>query len=77
MGMLLDDANFVQTRLLSWLTQTLKAFDTRTIDTTLYQLLDQRLSQTLTPNQLSFLTPQLEQAKAVLLQSTPAPTPIS
>jgi hypothetical protein len=77
MGMLLDDANFVQTRLLGWLTQTLKAFDTRTIDATLYQLLDQRLSQMLNQNQLSLLNPQLEQAKAVLLQTTPTPAPIS
>lgn len=69
MGMLLDDEEFVQKRLLSWLSETLKAYDTQAIDTILYRLLDQKLAQALSPQQVQLLNPQLKKAEAVLLQS--------
>lgn len=73
MGMLLNDESFVQERLLNWLRGTMSVYNTQAIDTTLYRLLNQRLSQTLSPNQMSLLTPFLSMAQNTLLQSTPSP----
>jgi hypothetical protein len=70
MGMLLDDEAFVQTRLLRWMTETLKAYDTRAIDEMLYRLLNQRLVQTLSQKQASLFIPQLQKAEIAVLQST-------
>lgn len=73
MGMLLDDEGFVQKRLLNWLSETLKVYNTQAIDAVLYRLLDQQLAQALSPQQVQLLSPQLKKAEAVLLQS-PSPS---
>lgn len=71
MGMLVNDEILVKQRLLSWLEQTTQIYNTQAIDTTLYQLLNQRLSQTLTPKQMSFLSPLLTLAQTTLLERVP------
>jgi hypothetical protein len=75
MGMLLDDEAFVQTRLLRWLTETLKVYDSKAIDELLYRLLNQRLAQTLNQKQASLLIPQLQKAEISVLRGAIAPSP--
>ncbi len=69
MSMLLDDETFVQTRLLNWLSKSIQIQDAGTIDAALYPLMIQRLSQTLTSKQLTFLEPLLTLAQNALLPS--------
>lgn len=68
MAMLLNDESFVQDRLLSWLEKSAQVYKTYSIDSTLYRLLNQRLSQTLTPQQLNLLKPPLALAQSSLLK---------
>ncbi|MCL6433585.1 MAG: hypothetical protein K6T90_05100 [Leptolyngbyaceae cyanobacterium HOT.MB2.61] len=72
MGMLLDDESFVKDRLLGWLQGTLSSYNIQAIDSTLYRLLNQQLSQTLSASQLNLFTPILTMAQNSLLQNTPA-----
>ncbi|MGF1495997.1 MAG: hypothetical protein ACFB8W_04115 [Elainellaceae cyanobacterium] len=72
MGMLLNDESFLQNRLISWLEETVKVFNTQALDTALYRLLNQRLSETLTPNQLRLIQPHLTMAERALIQPTAA-----
>jgi hypothetical protein len=72
MGMLLDDESFVKDRLLGWLQGTLSSYNIQAIDSTLYRLLNQQLSQTLNASQLNLFTPILTMAQNSLLQNTPA-----
>jgi hypothetical protein len=71
MGMLVNDEILVRQRLLSWLEQTAQIYNTQAIDAALYQLLNQRLSQTLTSKQMSFLSPLLTLAQTALLERVP------
>jgi hypothetical protein len=75
MGMLLNDETFVQERLLSWLNETLSVYNTRSIDMALHRLLNQRLSQVLSPKQISLVGPHIKKAQTLLLQPTAAPVP--
>jgi hypothetical protein len=68
MGMLLNDEAFVKEQLLGWLSQTIQVYDTKAIDAVLYRLLNHRLEQTLSPQQLSFLKPMLLLAQNTLQQ---------
>ncbi|MEB3337538.1 MAG: hypothetical protein VKJ46_08760 [Leptolyngbyaceae bacterium] len=68
MSMLLNDESFVKERLLGWLSQTVQAYNTQAIDSTLYRLLNQRLSQVFNPGQLGLLNPPLKLAQTTLLQ---------
>lgn len=72
MGMLLNDEKFVQDRLLNWLAQTVKVYNTQVIDTALYRLLDQKLQQNFTPQQMSLFSPMLTMAQATVLGQTEA-----
>ena len=72
MSMLLNDTSFVQNRLLSWLSRTVQTYNTQAVDMTLYRLLNQRLSQTFTPQQLSLLKPPLALAQSTLLNPVKA-----
>lgn len=74
MGMLLNDETFVQEKLQGWLTQTMRVFNTQAVDTALYQLLDRRLAEVMTPQQTGLLSSHLARAKAVVLQETPTAT---
>ncbi|HIK14149.1 MAG TPA: hypothetical protein IGS53_02430 [Leptolyngbyaceae cyanobacterium M33_DOE_097] len=75
MGVLLNDEKFVQDKLQGWVTQAVQVFNTYAIDTALFRLLDQRLASVMSPQQVALLTPQLNQAKAILLQSAEITTP--
>jgi hypothetical protein len=77
MGMLLDDESFVKDRLLGWLQGTLSSYNIQAIDSTLYRLLNQQLSQTLSASQLNLFTPILTMAQNSLLQNTAAPVMVS
>jgi hypothetical protein len=68
MAMLLNDDSLVQERLLGWLETSVQVYKTYTIDSTLYRMLNQRLSQTLTPSQLNLLKPPLALAQSSLLK---------
>jgi hypothetical protein len=72
MGMLLNDETFVKERLISWVSQTVKVYNTQAIDTVLYRLLNQQLSQVLSSKQISYLAPLLKLAQNALLLQTAA-----
>ncbi|MGA7932751.1 MAG: hypothetical protein WCA35_04155 [Kovacikia sp.] len=72
-GMLLNDESFVHDRLLSWLSASIGFYNTQTINTTLYRLLNQQLSQTLAAPYSSLLNPMLIMAQNTLQQSAAAP----
>lgn len=74
MSMLLNDDSFVQDRLLGWLEKSAQVYKTYSIDSMLYRLLNQRLSQTLTPQQLNLLKPPLALAQSSLLKLLVATT---
>lgn len=67
MGMLLNDETFLHGRLITWLEGTAKAYQTETIDRSLYQMLNQRLTQLLSPAQVQMLKPHLQLAEGVLV----------
>lgn len=70
MGMLLDDEALVKSRFISWVTQSNKVYNTQTIDTRLYRLLNQQLEKVLNPRQMGFLNPLLKMAQTALLPHT-------
>ncbi|TVQ20919.1 MAG: hypothetical protein EA367_07135 [Leptolyngbya sp. DLM2.Bin15] len=67
MAMLLNDEAFVRNRLLNWVEKAAQAYNTRPIDSILYPLLERKLGQILTPQQMGFLSPPLTLAKNALL----------
>jgi hypothetical protein len=69
MAMLVNDQDLIKERFLQWLSQTNQIYDTQKVDALLYQLLNQRLSQTLSPSHLNLLQPMLTLAQNTLLQS--------
>ncbi len=74
MGMLLNDESFIRDRLLGWLNGTASIYNSQTIDSTLYRLLNQRLAQVLSQNHMSLLNPFLSLAQTELLKT---PSPVS
>ena len=70
MAMLLNDENYVQHRLLTWIEKTAKAFNTQSIDRILYPMLDRQLGQVLTPAQINLSKPPLTLAQNALLNPT-------
>ncbi|NEQ95628.1 MAG: hypothetical protein F6K30_02655 [Cyanothece sp. SIO2G6] len=72
MGMLLNDETFLHGRLITWLEGTAKAYQTEAIDQVLYQMLNQRLSQLLSPNQVEMIKPHLQLAEGVLVNQRQA-----
>ncbi|OLP18862.1 hypothetical protein BST81_08060 [Leptolyngbya sp. 'hensonii'] len=72
MAMLLNDESVVHERLLSWLRQNVQTYSTQTIDVVLYRLLNQRLSQTLSLQQMNLFSPLLKLAQSELLNSSSA-----
>ncbi|XGW00182.1 MAG: hypothetical protein ACAF41_14750 [Leptolyngbya sp. BL-A-14] len=69
MGMLLNDEAFVQERLVDWLTKTMSLHDTRTIDTALFRLLNQRLMQAFTTKQINLIGPYIAKVQTAILQA--------
>ncbi|HEY9621863.1 MAG TPA: hypothetical protein V6C78_16015 [Crinalium sp.] len=71
MGMLLNDEELVRTRLTGWLGQMAKVYNTQAIDSALYRLLEQELSQALNPQHMAFLKPMLTLAQEILFGQEP------
>lgn len=67
MAMLLNNQEFLQRRLLEWLTDIVQAHQTQAIEMSLYQLLHASLKELLSEQQLALVQPFLEQAEATLL----------
>ncbi|KAM3113838.1 hypothetical protein [Phormidesmis sp. 146-33] len=71
MGMLLADENFVRSRLLHWLSDSVQLHSTQAIDTTVYSLTLQTLKTTLTPKQMAALEPFFTLVQSAFIQSDP------
>lgn len=66
MAMLMNDEQYLADRLLGWLTESIQAEQTSHIDSLLHTLLQQSLSEILSPAQLKLLDPFLMQVQAVI-----------
>jgi len=73
MAMLLNNPEYLEYRLLEWLSDIVKAHQMQSLESTLYELLLSRLSAVLAQQQLALLQPFLEQARVALL-GTPEPS---
>lgn len=69
MAMLVDDLEFMDKRLQGWLPEMVKAFGTQAINQKLFELLNQKLTQALSPQQLNLLKPNLDRAQALMNSS--------
>ncbi len=67
MAMLLNNPEFLERRLLEWLTDIVQVHQIQAIDTALYKALQKQLPQLLADKQYSLLQPFLTQAAASLL----------
>jgi Phycobilisome protein len=67
MAMLLNSPEFLERRLLEWLTDIVRVHQVQAIDTALYKALQKQLPQLLADKQYSLLQPFLAQAAASLL----------
>jgi hypothetical protein len=70
MAMLLNDEAFLQKRLLNWVEKTAKVYNTQPVDQVLYPILERKLGQVLTAQQMGFLKPPLALAQQALLNPT-------
>lgn len=68
MAMLLNNPEYLQRRILEWLTEMVQAHQMRSIEKTIYDLLCSCLEQFLSQQQLALLQPFLEQAQTTLLE---------
>lgn len=66
MGLLLNDQSFAQDRLISWLGGTMRMYNIQSINTVLYRLVHQYLSQVLSPQELNLLIPHLTLAETLM-----------
>ncbi|GFE70530.1 phycobilisome protein [Chroococcus sp. FPU101] len=69
-AMLLNNPEFLQHRLLEWLTDIVKAHQIQILEQTLYELLSDQLTQKLPPRQNELIKPFLQQAQQTLLTET-------
>lgn len=67
MAMLLNNPEFIQRRLLEWLTDVVQVHQTQAIDLTIYQLLQVRLPQFLSREHMALVQPFLAQTEETLL----------
>jgi hypothetical protein len=67
---LLNNPEFLQHRLLEWLTDIVKAHQIQILEQTLYEILSDQLTQKLPPRQNELIKPFLQQAKQTLLTET-------
>lgn len=70
MAMLLNNPEFLQHRLLEWLTDIVKAHQMQAIEQTLYEILHAQLASVLSPQQNELIKPFLQQAQQTLLSET-------
>ncbi len=71
MGMLLADEAFVRSRLLHWLSDSIRLHGTQAIDFTVYSLTLQTLKATLTPKQMAALEPFITLVQSAFTQPQP------
>ena len=67
MAMLLNNAEYLQRRILEWLIEMVQAHQMQSMENTIYNLLLSRLEQLLSQQQFALLQPFLEQAQTTLL----------
>lgn len=67
MAMLLNNPEYLERRILEWLTEIVQAHQMQSVEQTIYDLLFSRLQQLLSQEQLTLLQPFLEQAQTSLL----------
>jgi primosomal protein N'' len=72
MAMLLNDPEYLQHRLLEWLTEQIKAHELQSLETDIYKYLQMRLKKVLSAEQLALLNPFLEEARKTLLAPAPS-----
>jgi hypothetical protein len=70
MAMLLNNPEFLQHRLLEWLSPQVEAYQLEEIEGNLYEFLEISLQQLLSQEQLALLEPFLSQAQTTLLRSS-------
>ncbi|PSF38210.1 phycobilisome protein [Aphanothece hegewaldii CCALA 016] len=70
MAMLLNNPEFLQHRLLEWLTDIVTAHQMQTLEQKLYEILNDQLTQMLPPRQNELIKPFLQQAQQTLLSDT-------
>ncbi|MBE9222232.1 phycobilisome protein [Cyanobacterium stanieri LEGE 03274] len=70
MAMLLNNPEFLERRLLEWLTDVVEARESQSIDSAVHSLLITELKQALNPSQIADLEPFLNQAKEYLVKDT-------
>ena len=71
MAVLLNKPEFLQRRLLEWLTDMVQAHHMEAVETQLCQFLQTRLAEELSPEQLTIVQPFIDQAQNTLLASSP------
>lgn len=69
MAMLLNNQEFLQRRLLEWLTDIVQAHQTQVVELSLYELLQIRLKEFFSDQQLDLVQPFLAQAEGILLNT--------
>jgi hypothetical protein len=67
MAMLLNNPEFLERRLLEWLTDIVNAHELQALENSLYSILEAKLSKNLTEKQVAYLQPFLVQAKNALI----------
>lgn len=68
MAMLLDNPDYLKYRILEWLSEQVKAYETKAIEQKIFELLQKRYRKVLNSEQLSILQPYLEQTRNALLK---------
>ncbi|MDJ0731279.1 MAG: phycobilisome protein [Crocosphaera sp.] len=71
MAMLLNNPDYFRHRILEWLTDMIHAQEMVAIETRIFESLMQSLEDIFTAEQMAILTPFLEQAKIMLLETKP------
>ncbi|MEX0268135.1 hypothetical protein AB3R30_03245 [Leptolyngbyaceae cyanobacterium UHCC 1019] len=70
MGLLLNDQSFAQDRLISWLGGTMRLYNIQSINTVLHPLVQQHLSQVLSPQEMDLLAPYLTLAETLIREQS-------
>lgn len=68
MAMLLDNPDYLEYRILEWLSEQVEAYETKAIEQRIFELLQKRYRKVLNSEQLSILQPYLEQTRNALLK---------
>lgn len=75
MAMLIDDTDLVTNRLATWLPEIVEAYDTRSIDVALYQLIKTQFAGRFSPAQMALLSPGIDAAERLIGGEQPAAEP--